>query len=121
MNDKSYINWELLNDSAIEKKIGYYIKRVRQEQGKTQKEVAKLADMSRSTLSLLEAGESGTLKTLIKVLRVLQKLSAFGEFEFQETISPLALAEAQHKPIARVRKSKSKTAPASAHSKKSDW
>jgi len=119
MNDISYINWDLLNDSAIEKKLGYYIKRVRQEQGKTQKEVAKKADISRSTLSLLEAGESGTLKTLIKVLRVLQKLSTFSDFEYKETFSPLVLAEAQHKPIKRVRKSKKNIQ--SDKDTKSDW
>jgi len=125
MNDISYINWNLLSDSAVEKKIGYYLKRVRQEQGKTQKEVAKMADISRSTLSLLEAGESGTLKTLIKVLRVLQKLSAFNDFEYHETFSPLVLAEAQHKPIARVRKSKKyikEEQDKNIHQgKKSDW
>ena len=119
MNEISYINWDLLNDSAIEKKVGYYIKRVRQEQGKTQKEVAKMADISRSTLSLLESGESGTLKTLIKVLRVLQKLYVFGDFEYLETFSPLILAEAQHKPISRVRKSKKSTK--TNQGKKSDW
>ena len=119
MNDFSYINWDLLNDSAIEKKLGYYIKRVRQAQGKTQKEVAKKADVSRSTLSLLEAGGSGTIKTLIKVLRVLQKLSAFSDFEYQETFSPLVLAEAQHKPIKRVRKSKKNTQ--AGKDNESDW
>jgi len=117
MFENTYINWKLLNDAAIEKKIGVYLKRVRQQQGRTQQEVAKLADISRSTLSLLEAGDSGSLKTLIKVLRVLQKLSAFKDFEFIEQFSPLALAEAQHPPIKRVRKKKtSKSSP-----KKSDW
>ncbi len=117
MNEMSYIKWELLKDEAVEKKIGYFIKRVRQQQGKTQKEIAKLADISRSTLSLLESGESGSLKTLIKVLRVLKKLPAFKEFEFIESFSPLALAEAQHKPIFRVRKSKAKKEKP----KKTDW
>ncbi len=117
MSENTYINWELLNDVAIEKKIGAFLKKVRQQQGKTQQEVAKLADISRSTLSLLEAGESGNLKTLIKVLRVLQKLSTFKDFEYIEPFSPLALAEAQHPPIKRVRKKKtSKSSP-----KKSDW
>lgn len=117
MSENTYINWSILNDEAIEKKIGFYVKRVRQRQGKTQQELAQQADISRSTLSLLEAGESGNLKTLIKVLRVLQKLSAFKEFEFIETFSPLALAEAQHPTIKRVRKKAiSKSTP-----KKSDW
>ena len=117
MSENSYINWELLNDEAIGTKIGVFLKRIRHQQGKTQQEVAKQADISRSTLSLLEAGESGSLKTLIKVLRVLQKLSAFKNFEFIEQFSPLALAEAQHPPIKRVRQKKTpKSTP-----KKSDW
>lgn len=110
MNDISYTNWQLLSDEAIEKEIGLYIRKVRQHQNKTQEEVAKAANISRSTLSLLERGESGNLKTFIQVLRILEKLNELEVFKYKEVLSPLALAKAQHKIKKRVRKStKTKT------------
>jgi len=116
MSDISYKNWQVLSDEAIETDIGNYIRKERQAQRKTQKEVAASANISRSTLSLLERGESGSLKTLIQVLRVLGRLQALRTFHFEELISPLALAREQHKSIQRVR-SKGKKKPR----KKSDW
>ena len=114
MNDISYKNWYLMNDSAIEKAIGLFIKKTRQQKNKTQKEVADAANISRSTLSLLERGETVTLKTLIQVLRVLEELHVLKRFEFNEPLSPLALAKMQHSVKERVRPYKRKN-------KKSDW
>ena len=106
MNEISYTSWQNLSDEALEQEIGFYVKKVRQQQNQTQKSIAKAANISRSTLSLLERGESGNLKTLIQVLRVLDKLEILEIFKFETQLSPLALAKAQHKPKERVRPGK---------------
>lgn len=118
MNEISHMAWDSLSDGAIEKEIGLYIKKARQQQNKTQEELSKAANISRSTLSLLERGASGNIKTLIQVLRVLNKLAVLEVFKYKEVLSPLALAKAQHKSKSRVRKSKTK--PLSTK-KKSSW
>ena len=119
MNEISYQNLKTLSDEALEEEIGQYIKKVRHQQNKTQEDLAKAANISRSTLSLLERGESGNLKTLIQVLRVLDQLKTLEAFKYKEVLSPLALAKAQHKPKKRVRASKKSknTTP----KKKSSW
>lgn len=119
MTDKSYTYLHSLSDDAIEKEIGYYIRRVRQQQNKTQKELAEAANISRSTLSLLERGESGNLKTLIQVLRILDKLHVLQTMKYEEKLSPLALAKSQHKPKERIRHSRQRKAIA--FKEKSDW
>lgn len=119
MTDNSYENWNMATDSAIEEDIGRYVKKVRQQQKKTQKELADAANISRSTLSLLERGETGTLKTLIQVLRVLNKLQVLQGFEYKETVSPLALAKLQHKTVERVKHSQKKKNLS--NTQKSDW
>ncbi len=81
-------NRNLLSDSAIEKEIGGYFKKVRQQQRKTQQQVADAAGISRSTLSLLERGESGSLKTVIQVLRVLKQLQVLQDL-FEYDYAPL--------------------------------
>lgn len=121
MNEISYRYRQSISDEALEKEIGLYIKKVRQQQNKTQEEVAKAANISRSTLSLLERGESGNLKTLIQVLRVLGKLDVLDSFKYKEVLSPLALAKAQHKDKGRVRKSKKTKASAAPTKKNSTW
>lgn len=93
MNDNPYINWSSKSDLAIEKDLGLFIKETRLLQNKTQSNLAKAADISRSTLSLLERGETGTVATLIKVLRVLDQLEVFQHFVIYQQISPLALAK----------------------------
>lgn len=119
MTDISYNNWKSLSDEAIEQQIGNYVKKVRQQQSKTQAQIAKAANISRSTLSLLERGESGNLKTLIQVLRVLDKLKLMEVFSYKEVLSPLALAKAQHKPKERIRNTKAKNEQLK--KKKSNW
>ncbi len=116
MNDIPYNNWHLLSDSAIEREVGRYIKTERQRQNKTQSELAKQANMSRSTLSLLERGESVNLTTLIKALRVLGQLQILSNFEVKEKISPLALAKEDKAQMKRVRKYNTKTP-----TPKTDW
>ena len=119
MNELSYTSQQSISDEALEKQIGVYIKSLRQQQNKTQADVSKAANISRSTLSLLERGEAGNLRTLIQILRVLDKLHTLEVFKYKETMSPLALAKAQHKTKERVRKPKEKIVKS--NKKKSTW
>jgi len=107
MTDNSYNNWTELSDSAVEEGIGQYVKQMRHQQNKTQAELAKEANISRSTLSLLERGDAGSITTLIKILRVLNQLHTFKVFEVQKKVSPLALAKLEQKTKQRVRNKKS--------------
>jgi transcriptional regulator with XRE-family HTH domain len=97
MTDISYTNWSAMNDHALAKHIGIYIKYHRIDQNKTQDFLAKAAGLSRSTLSLLERGETVTLATLIQVLRALDLLNVMEAFNVNQTISPLLLAKMEKK------------------------
>lgn len=104
MNDNSYINWQSMSDVALAHTIGAFVKHQRTQQNKTQSELAKLAGMSRSTLSLLERGEPVTLMSLLQVLRVLNQLHVLETFLVKPQVSPIQLAEEQKKVRYRVRK-----------------
>jgi len=103
MTDISNNNWVSMSDKALVEHIGQYVKHHRLEQNKTQDSLAKMAGISRSTLSLLEKGEPVTLATLIQVLRVLNQLQVMEVFSIPNTISPLALARAEKEKRQRAR------------------
>ena len=105
MNHKSYIDWNSYSDKSLLEQFGEYVRHHRLRQNKTQTEVAKNADISRSTLSLLERGETVTTTTLVKVLRVLNQLSIMDIFRVEQEISPIEVIKAQKKERQRARKS----------------
>ena len=115
MNENSY-KWLSMSDKALSEQIGAYVKHHRLEQNKTQDEVSKAADISRSTLSLLERGETVSLNTLIKVLRVLDQLQVMKAFEVESQISPIAIAKMQQEKRKRARSKKD-----SSDKPESDW
>lgn len=106
MNDISYTDWNAKSDANLAKTIGDFIKHHRMKQNKTQEDVAKAANISRSTLSLLENGEAVRVPTLIQVLRVLDQLQIMDVFIVNEEISPLEYARLQEKKRQRVRNKK---------------
>lgn len=77
--------------------IGKFVQHHRLHQNKSQSQVAKSANLSRSTLSLLELGEKITLNSLIQVLRVLDLLHIMNAFKIKDEISPIAYAKLQKK------------------------
>lgn len=95
MNDKSYIEWDSMSDSALAKHIGVFVRHHRMEKMKTQQQLAIEAGISRSTLSLLERGETVTLATLIQVIRVLDQLHIMDVFTVNLSPSPLELVKLQ--------------------------
>ena len=89
MTDFSYNN----KSDQLLLSIIVYIKHYRLEQNKTQKYVAQVANVSRSTLSLLKRGETVTLTTLLRILRVLDLLYILESFKVNTQISPIELAK----------------------------
>jgi len=115
MNDKQYIDWVSMSDTALSQTIGTFVKHHRLAQNKTQEEVANAANISRSTLSLLEKGEAVTIPTLLQVLRVLDLLYIMNSFKIQEEISPIELAKMEQNKRQRARNSDND------NNKQSDW
>lgn len=97
------MDYRNLNDLAILRIIGEFIKHHRINQRRSQDQLAKDAGISRSTLSLLERGEKVNLITLIQVLRVLDQLHALESFEVKQEISPLEYLKLQKKQPQRIR------------------
>ena len=97
------IDWVQLSDVAIMKQIGSYIRRMRQQQNKTQAQLAKMAGLNRWTISQIENGESITLASLIQILRALDSLYVFNAFEVSNEISPLEYAKLKKQQRERVR------------------
>lgn len=94
MTEFSYNNnWNSMSDQAISNAIGTFVKQHRLDQNKSQNEIAKAANISRSTLSLLERGDTVTLATLLRVLRVLDLLYVLEAFQTTTQISPIQLAK----------------------------
>ena len=106
MSDKSYIRWYSMSDKALSETIGLFVKHHRLKRNLSQTEVAKKANISRSTLSLLERGETVTISTLIQVLRMLELLSIMDVFKTQKQVSPIALAKLQREERERARSDK---------------
>jgi len=103
MNDISYTNWASLSDKGLNETIGTFIRHNRLNQNKSQSDVAKAANISRSTLSLLECGEKISLNTLIQVLRVLDLLFIMEAFKIKNEISPIEYAKLQKNKRQRAR------------------
>jgi len=103
MTDNSYIEWTSMSDKVLVESIGKFVQHHRLNQNKTQIDVAKAANISRSTLSLLERGEKIALNTLIQVLRVLDLLYVMDGFKIKNEISPIEYAKLQKKKRQRAR------------------
>lgn len=103
MNRESISN----TDNALLTQIGNFIKEMRISENKTQQQIANEAGINRSTYTHIENGKGSSMLHFIKVLRVLNALHLLKNFEWQTTISPIALAKAQQ--TKRQRASKSTT------------
>ena len=108
MNDISDAVWPSMSDKALTKAIGKFVQHHRLNQNKTQSEVSKDANISRSTLSLIERGENVSLGSLIQVLRVLDLLHIMSVFKVEEEISPIEYAKLRKQQKSRARSKKVK-------------
>lgn len=108
MNDFSYEyrrDTSRMSDGDLFGLIGEYVQKHRLNQDRTQAEVAKDADISRSTLSLLEKGEKVNLNSLIKVLRILDLLHVFEPFTLLPQKHPIDMVEEERRQYQRQRAS----------------
>lgn len=96
-------NWIAMNDDALAKGIGAFVKHHRLLQNRTQHDVADAAGINRSTLGSLEKGDTVTIATLIQVLRVLDLLYIMDVFHVEDEISPIEYAKLQKNKRKRAR------------------
>ncbi len=80
-------------DSAILKRMGEQLRRLRLEQNISQKALAKSAGVSLSSIVNIENGKSISLATLIPLLRALNSLDLLSGFTKDPEISPIAYAK----------------------------
>jgi transcriptional regulator with XRE-family HTH domain len=118
MNDKQDISWIAMTDRALSQTVGAFVKHHRLTQNKTQENVAKAANISRSTLSLLEKGDAVILPTLLQVLRVLDLLFVMDSFRIQNQTSPMQLAKQDQLQRQRARNKDNNN---NNNTKQSDW
>ncbi|MEM8998767.1 MAG: helix-turn-helix transcriptional regulator [Bacteroidota bacterium] len=103
MMGKTNIDWIQLSDAGIVKQIGKYLRYTRQQQNKTQAQMAAMAGLNRWTISQIENGESITLTSLIQILRALDSVYVLHAFKVPDEISPLEYAKLKKKQKERVR------------------
>ncbi len=116
MNEKSYKKWYSMSDSAIVEAIGSFVQDSRLKKNLSQSEVAKRANISRSTLSLLERGETVALTSLLQVLRVLDLFHVLEPFEIKKQVSPIAIAK-----LERDQRKRASSRKKSSSEKSNDW
>ncbi len=104
--DKTNINISAMSDSAILETISTFIKHHRLDQNKTQTQLAAEAGINRSTLVEFEKGQRANMITFIQLLRVLNLLHVLKQFEVQQQLSPIQLAELEQSKRKRASKAK---------------
>lgn len=108
MTDNNNMHINAMSDDAIVETISAFIKHYRLEQNKTQSQLAAEAGINRSTLVEFEKGQRANMITFIQLLRALNLLHVVKQFEIQQQLSPIQLAELEQSK--RKRASKTKTA-----------
>jgi putative transcriptional regulator len=92
MPGKSYV---AMTDSEIMKEMGRRLKVLRGK--RSQSEAAKLAGLTRQTVSRAELGDNPTLETLVRLLRTYGRANALESFIPPPEVSPMALLEARRR------------------------
>ncbi len=91
--EKAIKHWYAMSDPAILAVLGKFIQQTRQQQNKTQQQIAAAAGINRSTMVKFENGGGGTLFSFIQIVRALGQLPLFQSFEIRQQLSPLQLAK----------------------------
>lgn len=79
------------NSQELEAAVGQQIRVLRKRAQMTQRELARAAGVSTSTISSLETGAGTSLSTLIAVLRELDREDWLDDLAPPATVSPMAL------------------------------
>lgn len=104
--DNTNISMNSMSDNAIVETISNFIKHHRLEQNKTQSQLATEAGINRSTLVEFEKGKRANMITFIQLLRALNLLHVIKQFEIQQQLSPIQLAELEQSKRKRATKTK---------------
>lgn len=92
MPAKSYIT---MTDREIMNELGSRLRALRGK--RSQGEAARLAGLTRQTVSRAELGDNPTLETLVRLLRTYGRLDAVESFIPLPEVSPMALLEARRR------------------------
>ena len=113
----------VLSDRALLKVIGQKVKQLRLGANISQKALAERCGLSDFSISQIENGKNTSLLSLLMVLRSLNQLDMLYRFFEEETVSPIAYAEAmrKHHTPKRVRQSKTANNPSSVTNPESEW
>jgi transcriptional regulator with XRE-family HTH domain len=106
MMDNTNMSMNSMSDNAIVETISNFIKHHRLEQNKTQSQLATEAGINRSTLVEFEKGKRANMITFIQLLRALNLLHVIKQFEIQQQLSPIQLAELEQSKRKRATKTK---------------
>ncbi len=104
--DNTNMSMNSMSDNAIVETISNFIKHHRLEQNKTQSQLATEAGINRSTLVEFEKGKRANMITFIQLLRALNLLHVIKQFEIQQQLSPIQLAELEQSKRKRATKTK---------------
>lgn len=107
MMKKDSINFYAMSDEGILSAMGSFVQHTRLQQNQTQQQVADAAGLNRATVRQIEQGNGGTILSLLQILRVLDQLSVLNNFEIEQKVSPLLLAEMERKQRKRARNANS--------------
>lgn len=105
--------------SVLLRHLGAQLRQMRLNKNLTQKELAEVAGLARSTISKLENDGDATLSTLVQVLRALDKLEILNHFITEAPVSPLQIAKLKGK--ARQRASGDRISKNNDKQKESEW
>jgi transcriptional regulator with XRE-family HTH domain len=82
-----------MTDAEVMKELGRRLKALRGN--RSQSEAAKLAGLTRQTVSRAELGDNPTLETLVRLLRTYGRLPALESFIPLSEVSPMTLLRAR--------------------------
>ena len=102
----------MLSDTVILQNIGEHFKSVRLKQNITQQSLAKVADVSISSVKKIEKGEIRSFDSFMRVLRMPGKLEVLQPLVEEDQLSPSECYELVH-----IIKAKHRRKRASKHSK----
>jgi len=106
-----------LSDREILVELGGFLRSIRLQQNKSQKEIAIMAGVNRSTVLQIENGSGSTMISFIQVLRALGQFHLLELFQIKPVVSPSLLAKLEVEKLKRAKRkgsSSSKMPP-------SDW
>lgn len=103
-----------IQESEWERRLGENIRTVRLRENLTQAEVARRANIDRTTVGRIENGDGGSISSLVQIARVLGREDWLGSFTpTAPTISPMQQLREQQRQEATQRQRASRTASAS--------